>query len=126
MQFTYKVNFRKFNSHSERRDSGTYNGLNEQRKANINIKNTDNALEQILTFFHEATHSIIDLLFEYDLRKKGITQQRKKSTKRDEWEKLNKKVEIEEKICKKVEKAVKRILQKDLPPEVFDHFFKDQ
>lgn len=132
MRIKLTINFRKFNDVSERNDSGSYSGLNIDRKASIHIRRTDPPLEQALTLYHEVTHALLDLFLDYEItnRSKGKTKARRAELRR-KWDEFNrdykkrtgKTLDLEEEICAKVERAVKRILKKEVPPEFFNELF---
>jgi len=123
MQVRLRVKFRPFNKNDERRDSGYYSGLDHENRASIDVNTNDDLFEQILTYYHEFTHNVIDLLFRR-LRKRGVFE--KEFALRDEWNKYIKKTDKEEELCRKVEKAVKKILKDDLPEKFFDAFFVEE
>lgn len=131
------IHYRPFTSHSERRDAGYYTDIKPTNKtAKIEVDVCEPSVEQILTLYHEFTHHIFDLLCQYEFQptQKRIVMRNdndelKESWKAEfgTWQKNNKvtKEQKEEIICTKVERAVKRILKKELPPEFKRKFFPD-
>ncbi len=136
MRTRVDIHFRPFTSHSERKDAGYYTDLNKDRKAKIEVASGELTLEQIMTVYHEVTHYVFDLLCQYEFRPED-----RKLVKRvdgvelkEEWkqevatvQRKNKIREelVEEIICTKIERAVKRALKKDLPPNFKKKFFPD-
>jgi len=120
------IKFRKFNKHSERKDSGYFSGLDGKNKATIDVNKADDFLEQILTYFHELTHGMFDILFRYKRRKKKETDLEKEITLRDKWSKYISKTNKEEKICQEVEKAVKKVLKREIPKTFYKEFFEEE
>ncbi len=136
MRTKLTIHYRPFTSHSERRDAGYYSDLKPSKTAKMEIDICEPSVEQILTMYHEFTHHIFDLLCQYEFQpsNKRIVQRNDGEKLKEDWKKeigtwqKNNKVtqEIKEEIiCTKVERAVKRILKKELPPEFKKKFFPD-
>jgi hypothetical protein len=124
MKIKLNINFRKFNDHDERRDSGYCSGLDEKNSCDIDVNRNDPEFEQVLTIYHEVTHAVIDILLKYGLDRKHKRIIKKSRELKKLWEDLNNKTEsksgvsIEEKLCRKIEEAIEEIF-KEVIPESF-------
>lgn len=122
MNVKLNLRFRRFNSHSERIDSGYYDGLTPRKTANIEINRNDDCLEQIMTAYHELTHAMFDLVSKYKFDKKHLKILPNDPDLPKQWfQKYDLKEEI---ICREVEKAVKRVFKKNIPNEFYVKFFE--
>jgi len=126
MQIKWTINFRKFTSPEERRDSGYYHNLDKNKKGIIDVNAGDTSIEQIMTLYHEVTHAIFDILVSYKFNKKRKRMFRRNPKLKEAWRTHNEKANKEEIICRKVERAIKRVFAKELSPEFWNEFFKDE
>jgi hypothetical protein len=124
MKIRLTLNFRKFNDHDERRDSGYYEGLDEKKRGLIEINRNDDEFEQILTVYHEITHAIVELLLKFGIDKNNQHIIKKPKDVKMLWDELNDKAEskngisIEERLCRKVEKVVEKVFDDIIPSEL--------
>lgn len=136
MRTKLTIHYRSFNKHKERQDAGYYSDLKINKTAKIEIAIGEPAVEQVLTMYHEFTHHVFDLLTQYEFqpqnnkvvkRADGDELREKWKSTEGTWRKKGKikKDPVEEIICTKIEKAVKRIFKKELPLEFKKKFFPD-
>jgi hypothetical protein len=123
MRLYYSINFRRFNKHDERGDSGYYNGLSARRTATIEVNRNDDALEQILTIYHEVTHALLDFLARYKIDKKYKVILKNKNNLRKDWVVYDQNGDKEELICRAVEAQVKRVFKRQIPDNFYEEFF---
>lgn len=137
MKIQLNIHYRPFTSHEERKDAGYYTDLNNKRKATIEVDNGEPVLEQVLTVFHEQTHHLFDFLCQYEPHPetKKIQKRSNREALKEQWKKEVRTVQrrnktkeelLEEIICIKIERAVKRILKKEIPADFKEKFFPDR
>lgn len=134
MKVKLNIYFRRFNGPKEDEDSGYYSAIDGKKTCRIDVNLDDEPFEQALTIYHEVTHFLFDMFTQYELdnAKQQVTKRDRKL--KDEWRIYNDKTRRtrkdrqykEEIICGKVEKAVKAVLQKQIPKKFLEKLFTNK
>lgn len=134
MKVKLNLHFRRFNGPKEDEDSGYYSAIDDRKACRIDVNLDDEPFEQTLTVYHEITHFIFDMLSQYEIDNAKQKVNKRDRKLKDEWRVYNDKSRKrrqdqqykEEVICAKVEAAVRKVLQKEIPKSFIDKFFTNK
>lgn len=134
MKVKLNLYFRRFNGPKEDEDSGYYSAIDSKKVCRIDVNLDDEPFEQALTIYHEITHFLFDMYTQHEIDNAAQKVNKRDKTLKEDWRVYNDKVRKsrkdkqykEELICGQVEKAVKTVLQKQIPKAFFDRLFTNK
>lgn len=134
MKIKINLHFRRFNGPKEDEDSGYFTSIDGNKSCRIDVNLDDEPFEQTLTVYHEVTHFILDLLSQYEIDNDKQKVNKRDRKLKDDWRAYNETTRKrradhqykEEVICGKVEAAVRKVLEKEMPKSFIDRFFTNK